>query len=70
MGMCAWFCLTLFDPVDCSLPGSPIHETFRQEYWSGMPLPSLGYLPDPGIKPASPTLAGGFFTTVPPYRIG
>ena len=28
----------------------------RQEYWSGLSFPSLGYFPDPGIKPASPTL--------------
>ena len=27
---------------------------FRQEYWSGLPFPSPGYLPHPGIKPASP----------------
>ena len=38
----------------------------RQEYWSGLPCPSPGDLPDPGIKPASlksPALAGRFFTT-------
>ena len=35
----------------------------RQEYWSGLPCPSPGDLPDPGIKPTSPALAGGFFTT-------
>ena len=38
----------------------------RQEYWSGLPCLSPGYLPDPGIKPAfllSPALAGRFFTT-------
>ena len=38
----------------------------RQEYWSGVPFPTSGDLPDPGIKPkllASPTLAGGFFTS-------
>ena len=43
----------------------------RQEYWSGLPFPSPGDLPDPGIQPASPTssaLAGGFFTTGPPGR--
>ena len=37
----------------------------RQEYWSGLPFPLPGSLPDPGIKPASPVspaLAGGFFT--------
>ena len=35
----------------------------RQEYWSGLPFPSLGDLPDPGMEPMSPALAGGFFTT-------
>ena len=38
----------------------------RQEYWSGLPCPPAGDLPDSGIEPAtlkSPTLAGGFFTT-------
>ena len=38
----------------------------RQEYWSGLPFPSPGDLPDPGLEPASltsPALAGGFFTT-------
>ena len=33
----------------------------RQEYWSGFPFPPPGDLPDPGIKPVSPALAGGFF---------
>ena len=39
---------------------------FRQEYWSGLPFPPAWDLPDPEVKlksPASPTLAGGFFTT-------
>ena len=35
----------------------------RQEYWSGLPFPPPGALPDPGIEPASPILAGRFFTT-------
>ena len=38
----------------------------RQEYWSGLPRPPLGDLPDPGIEPTpliSPALAGEFFTT-------
>ena len=41
-------------------------EFFRQEYWSGLPFPTLGDLPDPGIEPeslVSPALAGGFFIT-------
>ena len=40
----------------------------KQEYWSGLPFPSLGDLPDPGIGPTSPELAGGFFTTAPPGK--
>ena len=36
----------------------------RREYWSGLPFPSPGDLPNPGIKPMSPTLAGGFFTSL------
>ena len=35
----------------------------RHEYWSGLPLPFPGDLPDPGIEPTSPALAGGFLTT-------
>ena len=42
--------------------------TFRQEYWSGLPFPSPGDLPDPGIEPASPTMAGEFLTTEPPGK--
>ena len=34
----------------------------RQEYWSGLPLPSPRYLPNRGSKPESSALAGGFFT--------
>ena len=43
----------------------------QQEYWSGLPFPSLGDLPDPGIEPASllsPALAGRFFTTELPGK--
>ena len=36
---------------------------FRQEYWSGLPFPPPGYLPNPAIKPVSPALAGGLFTS-------
>ena len=38
---------------------------FRQEYWSGLPSPPPGDLPNPGIEPGSPALPGGFFTTEP-----
>ena len=40
----------------------------RQEYWSGLPFPSPGDLPDPGIKPVSSVWMGRFFTTEPPGK--
>ena len=46
-------------------------EFSSQEYWSRLPFPSPGHLPDPGIEltfPASPALVGGFLTTVPPGK--
>ena len=44
----------------------------RQKQWSGQPFPSLGYLPNPGIKPASPVssvMATEFFTAEPPGKL-
>ena len=40
----------------------------RQEYWSRLPCPPPGDLPNPGTEPASPALAGGFFTPEPPGK--
>ena len=40
----------------------------RQEYWSGVPFPPPGDLPNSGIEPLSPALAGRFFTTEPPGK--
>ena len=56
-------CLTPCDPLDGQAPLSMGFS--RQEYWSGLPCPPPGDLPDPGIEPTSlmsPALAGGFFT--------
>ena len=44
-------CPTLCDYMDCRLPGSLSMGFFRQEYWSGLPCPPPGDLPNPGIKP-------------------
>ena len=71
--MCPKSCPTLCDPIDCSPPGFSVYKSSRQEYWSGLPFPSPGDLLDPGIEPvspASPALAGGFFTTAPPGKPG
>ena len=51
-----------------SLPAPLSMEFSRQEYWSGLPFPSLGDIPHTGIEPMSYeslALAGGFFTTEP-----
>ena len=47
-------CLTPCDPMDCSPPSSLSMGFSTQEYWSGLPFPSPGDLPGPGIEPASP----------------
>ena len=61
----AKLCRTLCDPMDTVAHQAPL-STARQEYWSGLPFPPPGDLPDSGIEPISlesPALAGGCFTT-------
>ena len=61
-------CLTLCNPMDCSPPGTSVHGFSRQEYWSGLPFPPPGDLPDPGAEPASlkpPALAVGSLPLAP-----
>ena len=53
-------CATLWDPMDCSLLGSSVHWILRQEYSSGLPFPSPGDLPKPGIEPTAPTASPAF----------
>ena len=66
VGMC--YVLSFFScvqPHETAARQAPLSMGFsRQEYWSGLPCPPPGDLPEPGIKPASfmaPVLAGGFF---------
>ena len=54
--LASWSCLTVHDPMDCSWAGSSVMEFLRQEYGSGLPFPSPGDLPDPGIESGSSTL--------------
>jgi len=55
--------------MDCS-PQVPLFMGFpRQDYWSGLQFPSAGDLPDLRTEPASPALAGRFFTTEPPMKL-
>ena len=75
--VCTQWCPTHYDPTDCNPPGS----CARQEYWSGLPFPPPGDLPNPGTEPTAPetpgteptapetpALAGRFFTTEPPGK--
>ena len=53
-------------PMDCS-PQATLSMGFsRQEYWSGLPFPSPGDLPEPGIEPRSPTLQADSLPSEPP----
>ena len=52
----AKLCLTLCDPVDCSLLGSSVHRILQARILEEFPCPSPRDLPNPGIKPRSPTL--------------
>ena len=65
-GLVAKLCPTLGIPgtVACQAPLSM--GFFQQEYWSGLPFPTPGDLPDSGIEPTSLALAGGLLTAEPP----
>ena len=54
--------------MDCSPPGSSVRGISRQEYWSGLLLPSPGDLPDPGIKLESFALQADFLPAEPPEK--
>ena len=49
-------CLIVHDPWTIAHQAPLSMELSRQEYWSGLPFPSVEDLPDPGIEPGSPAL--------------
>ena len=55
-------------PMDCSLAGSSVHGIFQQEYWSVLPFPSPGDIPDPGMEPRSPALQADTLPSEPPGK--
>ena len=73
MCVCALSGVQLFVTLWTVALQAPLSMEFsRQEYWSGLPFPPAGDLPDPGVEPrslVSPALAGGFFTTDPPGKL-
>ena len=70
--VCAQSFLTSVTPLTVACQVLLFIEFSRQKYWSKMPFPTPGNLPDPGIEPvslASPALAGRFFTTALPGKL-
>ena len=66
---CMLNCVRLFVTPWTVACWAPLSMGFsRQEYWNGLPFPPPGDLPDSGIEPSSPALAGRFFTSEPPWK--
>ena len=61
-------CPTLCNPMDYSPPGSSVMGFPRQDYWSGLPFPSPGDRPNPGIEPGSPALQADALSSEPPGK--
>ena len=57
-------------PWTVAYQASPSMGFSRQEYWSGLPFPSPGDLPHPGIKPKSPALQADALPSEPPEKLG
>ena len=63
-------CVQLFATLCTVAHQAPLYMGFsRQEYWSGLPFPYPGDLPDPGIKPRSPALQVDALTSEPPEKL-
>ena len=61
--------LTLFDPMDCSLPGSSVDGIFQARMLEWVAFPSPGDLPNPGIEPRSPALEADSLPSEPPGKL-
>ena len=61
-------CLTFATPWSVAHQAPLSLEFSRQEYWSGLPFPFPGDLPDPGIEPGSPALEAEALTSEPPGK--
>ena len=59
---------TLCNPRTVACQAPPSMEFLRQEYWSGLPFPSPGDLPNPGIEPGSPSLQADYLSSEPPAK--
>ena len=64
----AQLCPVLWDPRDCSPPGSSVHGISWQEYWNGLPFRSPGELLNPGTECRSPALQADSSPCEPPGK--
>ena len=63
-------CSTLCNAIDCiAYQAPPSMEFSRREYWSGLPFPSPGDLPNPGIEPRCPTLQADALPSEPSGKL-
>ena len=65
-------CLTIWDPVNCSPPGSSVHGIIQATILNLVAMPSFRHLPQLGSEPAfltSPALEGRFFTTSDTWEV-
>ena len=67
-GLVTQSCLTLWDPVDCSPPGSSVHGISQKRVLEWVAIPSPGAHPDLGIEPGSSALQADSFPTEPPGK--
>ena len=68
--LAAQSCTTLHDPVNRGARQSPLAiESSKQEYWTGLPFPPPGALPNPGIEPRSHTLQADSLPSEPPGKL-
>ena len=66
--LAAHSCLTLCNPMDCSPPDSSVYGILQARILGGVPFPSEGDLPNPGIKPRSPALQADSLPSEPPGK--
>ena len=59
-------CPILCDPMDCSLRGSSVRQILQAKFWNEKPFPYPGDLPNPGVKPRSPSLQVDSLPSDPP----
>ena len=67
-GLVAQLCLTLCDPMDCSLPDSSVRGISQARVLEWVAISFSRDLPDPGIEPTSPALTGRLFTAETPEK--